>query len=100
MRKVLFLLTVIIFSFSACKKDNTPAAPAPVANFSLATAFSQNDTSQLITMAAYDGFTMNNNSANADTYLWDFGNGITSTDKTPDGWYAKSGTYTLTLTAS
>jgi PKD repeat protein len=100
MRKVLSFLTFFVFSFSACKKDNTVAGPAPVADFSLATAYLSNDTSQLITMAAYDGFSLNNNSANADTYFWDFGNGTTSTDKAPVASYSKSGSYTLKLTAS
>ncbi len=100
MRKVLFFSTVIIFVLSACRKNDAPDGPDPIANFSLATAYLSNDTSQSIAMATYDGFEVNNKSANADAYLWDFGNGTTSTDKTPNSRYAKSGYYTLTLTAS
>jgi len=41
-----------------------------------------------------------NNSANASSYLWDFGDGTTSTDANPAHNYATLGTYTVTLTAS
>jgi len=100
MTKALSLLTIIIFTITACSKNDTRATPDPVASFNLITAYSNNDTSQAITMAVYDGFILTNTSANADSYLWDFGNGNTSADKNPDSWYTKSGTYTLTLTAS
>lgn len=55
--------------------------------------------------AAYDftsdGQTVifNNLSQNADNYLWDFGDGITSTEAAPTHNYAVPGTYTVTLTA-
>src|SRR5690242_1136016 len=98
MRKVLPLLTIIFLSLAACRKNDIPAVPNPVAHFSIVTAYSNNDTSQAINMAVYDEFSLNNTSANAESYLWDFGNGTTSTDKNPSGWYGKAGTYTLTLT--
>ena len=41
-----------------------------------------------------------NNSANASSYLWDFGDGTTSTDANPAHTYTALGTYTITLTAS
>jgi hypothetical protein len=37
-------------------------------------------------------------STNGDVYLWDFGNGETSTEKTPHFYYSTSGTYTVTQT--
>jgi uncharacterized repeat protein (TIGR01451 family) len=40
-----------------------------------------------------------NTSLNADTYLWDFGDGVTSTLENPSHDYAAGGTYTVTLTA-
>src|SRR5690242_13778188 len=100
MRQVLPLLTMFFLSLAACRKNDIPAVPDPVAHFSMVTAFANNDTSQSIIMAVYDGFNFINTSANADSYLWDFGNGTTSTDKNPSGWYEKAGTYTVTLTAS
>ncbi|MBN1955417.1 MAG: PKD domain-containing protein [Anaerolineae bacterium] len=40
-----------------------------------------------------------NTSSNADIYLWEFGDGMTSTLESPSYTYAASGTYTVTLTA-
>lgn len=40
-----------------------------------------------------------NNSTNAQTYLWDFGDGTTSTDDSPLHTYADLGAYTVILTA-
>jgi PKD repeat protein len=42
----------------------------------------------------------NNNSANANSYSWDFGDGNTSTSENPSNNYATDGTYTVTLTAT
>jgi gliding motility-associated-like protein len=39
----------------------------------------------------------NNQSKNATSYLWDFGNGITSTVSSPTYTYTEVGTYTITL---
>jgi len=47
-------------------------------------------------------FTFENNSTNAETYLWDFGSpfgGDFSTEPEPEFTYADSGLYTVTLTA-
>jgi PKD repeat protein/spore germination protein YaaH len=46
-----------------------------------------------------DGITFNNTSTNAINFLWDFGNGTTSTDINPTVYYTNNGTYTVTLTA-
>lgn len=42
----------------------------------------------------------NNTSVNADSYLWDFGDGNTSIEDSPEHTYASSGTYTVSLTAT
>jgi len=41
-----------------------------------------------------------NTSVDASSYLWDFGDGNTSTDENPTHVYTTSGTFTVTLTAS
>lgn len=40
----------------------------------------------------------NNSSVNGNSYLWDFGDGGTSTDENPTHYYSASGVYTITLT--
>lgn len=49
-----------------------------------------------------DGLTVTfiNTSKNADVYAWDFGDGQTSTEKSPVHEYAAAGEYTVKLTAS
>lgn len=42
---------------------------------------------------------LTNNSVNADTYLWEFGDGNTSMEETPTHTYDALGVYTITLTA-
>ncbi|RYD83460.1 MAG: PKD domain-containing protein [Sphingobacteriales bacterium] len=42
---------------------------------------------------------LENTSTNGDTYLWNFGDGTTSTDKSPEHIYSKEGKYSITLTA-
>jgi PKD repeat protein len=44
--------------------------------------------------------TFTNTSTNASSYLWDFGNGQTSTQASPTITYATSGTYAVLLTAT
>lgn len=44
-------------------------------------------------------FKFSNNSFNASTYLWDFGDGTTSAEAEPTHIYQDSGTYTVTLYA-
>lgn len=44
--------------------------------------------------------TITNTSVSATSYLWDFGNGQTSTLQTPSITYSNGGTYTITLTAT
>jgi PKD repeat protein len=44
--------------------------------------------------------TFTDSSKNAKTYLWDFGDGNTSTDPSPEHTYDKDGTYEVTLTVT
>ena len=45
-------------------------------------------------------FIFTNNSSNAESYLWDFGDAITSTDTNAVHSFASEGIYTITLTAA
>ncbi len=81
-KSFLFLGIGLIVSLSACKKDD---APKPVADFSF-------DVTDMVV-----SFT--NASTDASTYLWDFGDGSTSTDENPTHTYADFGSYTVTLTS-
>lgn len=55
-------------------------------------SFSSNDTCLSVQFT--------NTSVDADTYLWDFGDGYTTTDPSPLHLYAQAGTYTVQLTAT
>lgn len=77
----LFILIVAIFLLAACSR--------PIAQF---------ETPQTAYKAQSE-ITFSNKSTDAESYLWDFGDGNTSTDKEPKHTYNKEGTYTVTLTA-
>ena len=52
-----------------------------------------------IFMEENGAFTFQNNSLNADSYIWDFGDGNTDTGTDPTHTYSQSDTYTITLSA-
>ncbi len=45
-------------------------------------------------------YSFTNGSINADSYLWDFGDGNTSTEESPTHTYAEANIYTVTLTST
>lgn len=63
--------------------------PLPVANFTVTQPNPCN----------YFTFQFNNNSTNANSYVWNFGDGTTSTLTNPQHTYAAAGSYHVTLTA-
>jgi len=67
--------------------------PNPIASFTTAPTIPS-------TVYYPDGVTFVNTSTNADSYLWSFGDGTTSTDVNPVHYYSKKGDYTVTLTAT
>ncbi len=75
------LLSLAIFS---CKKEEP--TPAPTVDFS----FSVDGYQVAFTALA----------TNTDTYVWDFGDGESSTEQNPVHTYAQSGTYSVTLTVT
>ncbi|MGQ3012120.1 MAG: GEVED domain-containing protein [Flavobacteriales bacterium] len=82
--------TYIITGTSACGSfsDTVMVAnkPLPVASFTTANSFGLS--------AAF-----NNTSTNANSYMWNFGDGSTSTDVNPTHIYSSGDTYVITLTA-
>jgi len=73
----------------------TPTVAAPTAGFKI--------TNTASTAAVWEALTLTfeNTSQNGATYLWDFGNGTTSTEKTPANFYygtcGQTNTITLTV---
>ena len=79
---VLGLLFVLLVS---CNKNETPEF-TPVAKFSIINIQNEN-------------VEFRNNSLNSTSFLWDFGDGNTSTEKDPTHSYTAVGTYDVVLTA-
>jgi hypothetical protein len=83
------LLTLVIAFASSCKKDDD--TPAPITGEAL---FSYVADGYTVT------FTNESTVSGTVTYLWDFGDGETSTEKDPVHTYAQKGEYTVKLTVT
>lgn len=93
MKKSLFLLSVtVMLAFTACKKTQDVAA-TPKAVFSTNIVAGSEP-------KEFDAIQLTNTSTDNNTYLWDFGDGTTSTEKTPTLSYKMHGTYTIKLTVT
>lgn len=79
------LIGIFAFSLTSCKKE----APKLKASFT----YSGGE----VKAPAEVKFT--NNSTDATSYLWDFGDGTTSTEKNPTKTYQEKGNYTVSLKA-
>lgn len=92
MKNLSYLFFSILLGLSACKKSDTStptsASPLPILSFSY--TGNNNPAPTLVTFK--------NNSLNATSYLWDFGDGYTSTLMNPTHVYTKGGVYKVTLT--
>jgi PKD repeat protein len=94
--------TVAIFAtllFASCKKEDN--SPKPVADFSISSRYS----TRVDTFFYGDSVLFNNLSTDADTYLWSFSDGTTSTEKNPKKYYVNPRTtefinLPVTLTAT
>ena len=75
---------------SSCNKSDDPPSNKPSAKFSISGYES----------ATPCTITFINISSNATSYLWNFGNGFTSTQSNPTHTYAFSGSYLLKLKAT
>lgn len=78
--KKIYLFLLIIATFNACKTEEPS-----MANFE----FTQTDEGKV---------TFKNTSVNANTYEWNFGNDLTSTEMNPNTQYLKNGDYSVVLT--
>jgi len=87
MKKHPLLVCLIILSILSCKKSPLPA-PDPVADFELAL----NMATQNVTLTPL------NRSKNAIAYLWDLGDGTTSTQETPTFELTTIGNHKISLT--
>ena len=87
---LLFLLGSFAI-FSGCSDDDEPtgSTDAATARFSYE-----------VDADNYLKVTFTNESVNADTYAWDFGDGNSSTDESPVHTFAEVGTFTVMLTAT
>src|SRR5688572_20425768 len=89
MNKTQILILVLAFSFSNCDNEEV----APVVDFDLKGV---NDEELFLTSST---ITTVNNTENAESYVWDFGNGVTSDLQEPTFSFDQSGTYRVKLTA-
>jgi PKD repeat protein len=103
---VLLALAIIVSSCtkssSDASKSDTPStpvvakAPPPTADFKINNAIS--------TTTVWEGLALDlqNTSANGDSYFWDFGNGVTSTERAPANvsLFPCGLTYTISLTVT
>ncbi len=86
----LLLIIPLIVGMTACEKYELGNPPASTqANFTYTLSNNGNAPCEM---------TITNTSLNAKSYLWDFGNGTTSTDKDPVVTYDTPGIYTVKLT--
>lgn len=90
MKYKLIVLVILMAAIYSCSND----AIAPVSSFSL-----NGDTISTLKVGTFNEFRVTNNSINADSVLWDLGDGRTSKENEFLVSYPKSGTYTLKLIA-
>jgi len=92
---VIMLLTMIFFSCEDIilpEEGSIADLTPPEASFSSTQGAGSGD--------EWKTYTFSNQSNSATDYVWDFGDGNTSTDFEPTNTYPGEGTYTVTLTAS
>lgn len=92
MKKIVLILVVLIFV--GCSKDDN----SEVTNKVGVASFKILNTNEVVN--EHQTLELQNDSKNAVSYLWDFGNGDTSTEVTPNYTYPMCGYYTVKLTAT
>lgn len=89
------LLCLAMLLSTSCGRKELEPSPLAVSDFTINNYDSVNGSFQA---ATYLGITFTNNSSNAVSYKWDFGNGSSSSEESPTIYYPKSGVYKVTLT--
>jgi PKD repeat protein len=87
------LLSLVLAGLAGCQQAPSPSQPGPVAKFAFV-----GTTADELTVATYDKVYLTDQSVNAVQYRWEYGNDSVRTTSSPSFYYAKPGTYTLTLT--
>lgn len=92
------------FGFTSTPESWAPANPSPNCNLA-AFKFELNEIEAIVSepeplICLPDPVVFNNNSANGNTFTWNFGDGTTSNDVNPVHFYAGPGLYTVTLVVS
>lgn len=89
------LLCLTMLLSTSCGRKELDPSPLAVSGFTINNYDSVNGSFQA---ATYLGINFINNSSNAVSYNWDFGNGSSSSEESPTIYYPKSGVYKVTLT--
>jgi len=102
MKNIILILAILSIVFASCKKDNdTPdPEPNPVDTTTIVNQCYADFESDLQVNWKNGQVNFNNMSTDATNYLWNFGAGITSTEKNPSVIYNQTGVYTITLIVS
>jgi len=77
---------VSLLLFTKCKKDDTK--PMPIAKF------------EVVSVGENYNVKFGNLSENGESYEWDFGDNLTSSEQSPEHIFKKKGTFTVKLTVS
>jgi len=91
MKSIYYSLLIAAISFTSCKKD--PVPPAPAASFSI-----DQDQSSAVTIIATKNYPLSIESDKGTSFTWDFGNGVITTKKDTTLSINKAGNYTVSLT--
>jgi len=88
--RIALLFVVFLSLLSSCTKEEPIVLVLPTADFEFEVSSDNNGT-----------VTFNNTTMQADTYAWDFGDGVgTSNEKSPTYIFAETGNYTVSLVAT
>lgn len=97
MKKMLFAMGIGLMLCS-CNVDDEVQQDAQTDTSATVADFKLTNPDELIKEGTY--LDLVNTSHNAKSYLWDLGDGTTSTDAAPHHLYPKCGTYTIKLTVT